>query len=319
MSLWMLALAGCGAEEEPVDPGTSPTTSEPPETTDPFEPSPWDYQGTDATGGDVDLDALGRAIDAAVLEVLSLDPRAALDPYLATYAQSRTPSCPPAAGDGLGNVYWQGYCTAPDGATFGGYLTHYAYVDYPDVDFVLNGDLVSGVITVTDAAGHQLDLEGEAQWLTGVSHDGSTELVSSYLNGGFAWDGPAPGWLADGRRSVSVAITGIAIPIIDLDLVIVSGSVTPEVDGELYAVQFPDNHASDEAIGLSDCALEPGGTVHVRDAQGRWVDIDFHGPILEVDLGDPTRCDGCGDAFLDGEPLGPVCADFTPWLAWEAL
>lgn len=313
MSWMLLVLAGCGTEEpdDPVptepDPGTE------------IDPSPWSYTPDDPVSDQVDLDALGRAIDAAVLEVLTYDARTALDPYLNAYTASGTPTCPPASIDAYGNAYWQGYCTAPDGAYFAGYLTHNVYRDLYDVDFVLNGDLLSGVITVTNAAGDTLDLEGEALWLTGLSHDGTTEVVQSYLNGGFAWDGPGAQWLADGRRSVSISVTGLEIPSAALRIVLVAGSATPVVDGELYAVDFPDNHVSGELVGVSDCGLEPGNTISVRDPAGRWVDIAFQGPILEVDPGDASQCDGCGDATLDGEPIGQVCADFTPWLDWEAF
>ena len=313
MKWMMLVLAGCGGRD-PDD----PASDLPPEG-DPLDPSPWSYTPDEPGDDGVDLDAMGRALDAAVLEVLTIDARTVLDPYLATYAQSSTATCPPTTTDGDGNLYWQGSCDAPDGARFGGYLSHFVFRDFVDVDFVLQGDTLTGVVTVTNAAGDTLDLEGDAQWLTGLSHDGTTELAISIVNGGFAWDGPSPTWLADGRRAVSIGLTGLTIPAIDLRLVLVTGSVTPVVDGALYAVRFPDNHVAKQLAGFSDCGLEPGGSIEVRDPQGRWIDIDFHGPILDVSAGDASRCDGCGDATIDGESIGQVCATFTPWLSWEAL
>ena len=62
-----------------------------------------------------------------------------------------------------------------------------------------------------------------------------------------------------------------------------------------------------------DCLAEPNGTQHVQ-VNGAWVYIEWHGDLL----GEPDRCDGCGDAYAQGEAIGQVCADYSSWLDWTS-
>ena len=64
--------------------------------------------------------------------------------------------------------------------------------------------------------------------------------------------------------------------------------------------------------------MEPGGTIGVRVADGSWYDVQFHGPTDAKPEVAPKDCDGCGDAFYRGEPLGTVCVDFSAWTGWGA-
>lgn len=103
-------------------------------------------------------------------------------------------------------------------------------------------------------------------------------------------------------------------------------------DAEMWAVQAPTYKAlfqngvqivrdSESVLGIVefgrqtmsnvDCLVEPNGTQHVQ-VNGTWVYIEWHGDLL----GEPDRCDGCGDAFAQGEAIGQVCADYSSWLTW---
>jgi hypothetical protein len=149
-----------------------------------------------------------------------------------------------------------------------------------------------------------------------VSSDGTLQVVSSALYGGFYGEGTGSGWL-DGMAdaaSLSISLYGYTIPSVGGILVGAEGST---VVGE-HAVIFTGVQMGNEQIG-SLCGIEPGGTVQMRDGYGRWVDITFHGPQMEVGGGDPQQCDGCGDVTLEGEPVGQVCPDLTPWYQWELL
>jgi hypothetical protein len=57
--------------------------------------------------------------------------------------------------------------------------------------------------------------------------------------------------------------------------------------------------------------------VSLRDSDGNWYDVVFDGPILYDDVIDPAVCDGCGEAWYRGEPMGTVCADFNALVDWE--
>ena len=71
------------------------------------------------------------------------------------------------------------------------------------------------------------------------------------------------------------------------------------------------------ADGGSDCVLEPAGLVSVRDHDGNWYDVEFHGSPYWGASVFPLECDGCGEAWYRGEYLGEVCPDFTPLTDWE--
>ena len=183
-----LVVAGCGVPPAaPVGP-TGPI---------PDPPSPWSFS-TDDEEPPVDLDAVGRALDAAIVEALIYDARDVVEPYVDRYELSGTPSCPAATADAYGNLYWANGCNADDGSYFGGYLSHTRFSDFNDGYYLINGDALSGVITVIDPFGWSLDVEGDAQWLEAVSVDGTVEVVVSFLNGGFAHDLAGSSWLGAG-------------------------------------------------------------------------------------------------------------------------
>jgi hypothetical protein len=302
MSL-LAALAGCAAPP----PAAAPTVIETltvPDTPLVTAPSPWTYPGGDAEPGPVDTDALAAAIEAAVVDVLAFPADPLVDAYLDRYARSATAPCPAAVDDGAGNVYWANGCAAADGTWFGGYLTWYS---------------LGGNIALIDPDGGTLDLEGTAARLTGLSLDGTTRYVQSALVGGFALDAAdAEGWLTAGMQSLELIVTRIEVPALTGVVTVVEGAVVPRLGDDVYSVRFTGATVASAILG-SACEGEPGGGVVVRDPAGRWVEVTFHGPILDVTEGDAARCDGCGDAVLlsDGTPLGEVCADFSPWLTPE--
>jgi hypothetical protein len=311
-TLW---LGGCA--EAPPDTAEPPPADVPDET--PIEPSPWSFDDDDTPSDTVDLAGAGRALDAAVVEILELDSRPIVDAYRGLFLDGRSLDCPDLTDDGNGGLYWNDGCSSLEGTYFGGYLSHYVLDGAYQDDLILYGDTLGGVVTVIDAAGRTLDLEGDVSWVEGVSTDGLLEIVASVVSGGFYYSGgDATGWLREGRQAVTVGLTGIRIPIVDGTAVVVEGAVNTTADGQPWSAMFLANTVGNAAAG-SACDQEPGGTIELRDPSGRWIDITFHGPNLEDDPGDPTRCDGCGDATVDGEPVGEICADFTPWMTWEAL
>lgn len=314
----LLAVVGCAAAPE----GPSVTTLSVPDLPAVTDPSPWVYPGGDDVPGPVDLDAIGAAVESAAVAALSYPADPLIDAYVSRFTRSATPGCPAAIDDGAGSVYWANVCTAPDGTYFGGYVTWARFEDLPTDDgtALLTGDTVAGNIALVDPDGGTLDLEGTAARLTGASIDGTTEYVQSALIGGFALDaGDAEGWLRDGMQPLELVVTRIDVPVLGGRVTVVEGAVVPRVDGEVYSVRFTGATVATASLG-SACEQEPGGGVVVRDPAGRWVEVAFDGPVLDVTNGDAARCDGCGDAVLlsDGSALGEVCADFSPWLTSEA-
>lgn len=320
---WAQLWAGCGVE--PAEPSSEPPVAvdEPTWVAPPTEPGTWAYTGGEDPGP-IDVEALSDALSAAVSDVLSYRADPLVDTYVDDYDRSATALCPAATADGYGNVYWATGCSAPDGTYFGGYLTQSSFTDLysDDGGFLLTGTGLSGNITVVEPNGATLDLEGYAFAMTGVTVDGSTYAAQWSLIGGFGYDTPVPSdevaWLASGVASVEVTVTGLEIPTTGGRLTVVDGAVTPTIGGDVYSVRFTGATVGNAGIGVV-CDLEPGGAASIRDPAGRWVDVTFQGPVLDVGEGDPAQCDGCGDAVdaRTGEALGLVCGDFTPWFTWD--
>jgi hypothetical protein len=100
---------------------------------------------------------------------------------------------------------------------------------------------------------------------------------------------------------------------------------------EMYAVNHPNNKAiyfsgtagTERSIIQFDqmtlnnyiCPLEPSGTqnIQVSALSSSWINLLWHGGEND----DPQSCDGCAEAFLNGERIGSICADFSIWLQWE--
>ena len=281
-----------------------------------LEPLPWTFEPP-ARADTIDLDAVGTALNQAAREVLAYDARDVVDAYLDRVATSATASCPEVTLAADGSRYWVSGCATDDGASFGGFLFHTPLLDSSNGQFLFSGDTLTGNARVTDPAGMAIDIQGAAAFMFGTALDGSTELVISSVNGGFALDDAPSGWLADGPQSVEVQLVGFRLLTIPGAAVQATGAVVTSVSGDTYAVNFDVTTMATDA--LSSCDIEPGGVIEVRDVTGQWIDVVFDGPTLDETPGDATACDGCGVAILDGTEIGTVCADFTPWLGWEAL
>lgn len=305
-------LYGCTAQEEPKDPEI--ITSDPEPVAEVGDVSTWTFDEGAGESPPLSLDEIEGAVEEALLAVLSYDARPVVDAYEQTLASQSSESCPMLTTDGYGNAYWQGYCEAESATVFGGYLSQYVYAETfdPYSGLYLSGSSLAGNIALSGPMG-TLDLEGQATFITGYSEEGLV-VVSSALYGGFYADGlSATGWMSDaGPASLAVDLFSYALPAYDGLVVGANGSV---VAGD-YAVVFLGTQMGNEIIG-SLCEIEPGGSVQVRDPYGRWVDVAFQGPQVDISGGDPAQCDGCGDVTLDGEPMGSICPDFTPWYLWE--
>ena len=59
------------------------------------------------------------------------------------------------------------------------------------------------------------------------------------------------------------------------------------------------------------------GNQQARDNAGQWYDVLFDGPLEYGEQVDPDLCDGCGQVWYRGEPLGEACVDFSHLLDWS--
>ncbi len=217
-----------------------------------------------------------------------------------------------------GNQYWYDECTAESGAEFSGYAFYYGY-EGTDIDGVIyDGGALYGVGSATAADGSRLEFGGSAAgyraYPAGIAEDAPEYYIygAQQLQGGFSWDGAdAPEWLG-AEHPPDLVAQSYYVPAYDGRYVALDGSFGS--DAETATVFDTFTLWSDNLITW--CPNEPYGSISVRDAEGEWYDILFHGPEAYESEVDEALCDGCGDAWFHGEPLGRVCGDFSGLTDW---
>lgn len=217
-----------------------------------------------------------------------------------------------------GNQYWYDECTSEAGAEFSGYAFYYGY-DHTLIDgLVYDGGALYGVGSATAPDGSRLEFGGSATayraWPDGVAEDAPEFYVyaANQIQGGFAWDGPdAPAWLA-AEHAPDLIAQSYYVPAYDGRYVALDGSLGSDADTATVFDTF--TLWSDNLITW--CPNEPYGSISVRDAEGEWYDILFHGPEAYESEVDESLCDGCGDAWFHGQQLGLVCGDFSTLTDW---
>ncbi len=282
---------------------------------DAYEPVPYEVPGAEYSAPVFDADAMSTAILDAVAVARTINGAPVLVAYETVMASAQD-GCPNYyAYDG--NTYWYDQCTTDSGSTFNGYSFYYTYSDYDAGDGnIYNGSQLYGVAQVWDADGHELDVGGSAAELVLTAADGSYTYWYSVVQGSFAWDGAGTEgtWVTPGMAP-NLVLTAIDYPEYDGHMFYVSGGVSG-LGGTYDTVVFDDLTLYDAGIG-GDCPEEPGGTISVRDANGYWFDIFLDGQLETSDNVRDSACDGCAEAWYQGQDLGPVCADFTTLTTWE--
>lgn len=302
----MLLLFACSKPEEP--------TAEPA----PYEPAAWVMPDGATPVPTLSPGSLAAAIGEAAARVRS----SGASPVLAAWdeAMAGADTCPMWFGDAT-DGYWLDTCTSAAGTTFSGYAALVAWDAASEgTGLIRDGRSIAGVASVTSADGTRLDVGGAARVVTFTPEGVAPGEPAWYgwwqsvVDGSFAYDGPAGEgtWLADGETP-ALSAAAYHAPAHDLRYLAVEGSLP--ATGDASAVVFDGLVVMNEALE-PDCR-EAAGVVSVRDADGVWYDVVFDGPAAAGDPVDLAACDGCGAAWLRGEPAGEVCPDLSPLLAWE--
>ena len=257
------------------------------------------------------LDDIAAGIDDAIATALNFDAAPPIAAYDAVVAGADT-SCPQGYEASPGYTYWGGQCTSESGTTFSGFAYDGRLDDQVDANgTVTDWRSVYVVAKITDASGQRLESAAGAVIQHGVGPWGA--YLTSYVSGEFSYEGDAAAgsWLAD------TAHPEMSLYLVSYDGVgaglWVSGSVS-RLDGPVEAYAF-------SALNLyyaNACALEPAGTILLRDEEGYWYDVVYDTPLAQLPDMDPALCDGCGEVWYQGELLGEVCNDFSPWYDWRA-
>jgi hypothetical protein len=313
-ALLISMLAGCAgapSSEPTPEPGNDPVPTVP---EDP-PPSDYIYEEGELPEPTASLDEIEEALQDALDVAMTIHAAPVQAAYDAAMAGS-TFACPYVYATPDGS-YWYDSCTASDGSEFDGYVFAYEASDQfdPSSGMFFDSWYAFGGATVENARGDTLELAGGAVSIKGTGNSGGVEVLAfqTDVGGTFQWDGPeADGtWLASGIDPDLVSYV-TSVPAIDEVSVFLSGGFGGFADG--WAVAFDENVVGHPVLGLP-CAEELSGTVGVRATDGTWYDVQFQGSDGTDPEYDGARCDGCGDVYYQGEPMGELCVDASTMLA----
>ena len=298
----MLALLACGEAQPPADTGV--------------EPVPYIYDAEEEATPTLTADDVAVRIGEALGGLWDISASPIFPAYHAAMAGSDD-GCPNYY-EYDGNAYWYDDCESDAGATFSGYAFDYVYADYPYKNVLLNGEALYGVGSVSTSEG-SLSFGGSATFYTvtpDLPEDDANWYITAYnqVQGGFAGDGDdaAGTWLEAGEAP-DLYTASYYVPSYEGRYIYADGAVTAD-DGT--PVVF-DTLALYSANLIPECPDEPYGGMSVRDENGEWYDVVFHGPSEYGAETDPALCDACGDVWYHGELLGSACADFGSLTSWE--
>ncbi len=316
--LLLLALA-CSPADEPADPKPGSTSDTDTTTTDTGssateddEPAPYIVPDEGGDTIDVDLEEAEAALQAALATALTVTAVPVQEGYDAAMV-GEDDRCPYyyTTPDG---TYWYDNCASDAGTEFNGYA--FAYMATGEPDPYTPGVLVDywsafGAATVLDANGRLLELGGSAY--VARSYGQGYQAWTSVLQGTFQWEGPQARntWL-ETDIDPDFVMYGYALDALPGAVMYVDGGLG-NLDGG-WAVAFDENQIAASSLGAS-CGTELSGVVGVRTPDGVWVDVLFDGEAEgEVDA---ALCDGCGEAWVQGEAVGTMCVDATVLIDWE--
>ncbi len=304
-ALLLGALGGCGASSGPKSP--EPATEAGLNTGAPEEavvPSAYDPvledQDEAAPLGVVEL---AEGLEALIADLHHLDPLLHHDAYTEVFwgLADEAAGCPE-VGVHNGQDYWRAECTTPAGARFNGFNLNTRSGGWTEGPLrVRSYDWVTGHSFIVDPAGQYFQSFGDVELRVSDHVEGFVQ-IDGFVFGDFVWEDPA----AAGtylQRPASHEIYFLFEARARSRTALLWGGVT-QLEGPVLAARFDPIRLSDLT---GDCPLEPmGGAVDLRDRAGRWYRVAWSDGL----------CDGCGEASLEGAPIGAVCADWTPFTAW---
>lgn len=283
---------------------------EPPQPRSPTQPSPYTYEGgATEPAPELTADEVAVGLQHAIDYTARIHPELIHDAWANTMAEHADPDCP-LVDLHNGQDHWREEpCVSQDGTTFRGWSLYYR--DFPAYDSSIREERqyievgwLSGQANILSADGIHLESYGDVLHERWLSVDGS-EGHTGFVWGDFRWNDPRAEdtWLQDAltMEMYYSYIDHGSFNSVDMDL---SMAFLPE----------PAPAVIWEALSLvsepNSCAKEPGGTIQVRDTEGRWYEVEF-----DTSLATGDACDGCGTVWLNEREHGTACVDWSPLLS----
>ena len=272
-------------------------------------PSEYEYPDGGGEEDPFDLAAAAQSAQALLAQVRSWNAAPVGEAYEAMM-DGATRDCP-SANRSDGDEWWIARCTTTEGARFDGYVDIDVFTDHAEGATSWNGTSWYLSAVMESGNGDRFDAAGVARLQSGQGADGDRpyRAWSSAVSGTLRWPG-GTGWIA-GTATPSVTIQARFYPEDGARSLAVEGEAAVD-DPVLAAIAFSGLRFSQDLPGAA-CALEPEGSIRLRDLDGDWVEVAFD----SQDGMDPALCDGCGSVRQGETVLGPLCLDFRPLTDWS--
>lgn len=275
----------------------NPTVQKSQEIIDQTQPAPEDTAFVLALEEEeeISLSAIETALQEGIEEIRTVRANRVLTTYQELLAQASA-ECPRwySGDDG---PYWADDCQTNNGVSFQGFGIFFELTESTDE----SGNTWTG--SQLHCEGH---IESSAKKLSCVG--GLNELTGADANGSpvfYSYTSPYVLEDDDGLTSYpQIKMWAVNHP--DYKAIHYSGTANTERS----IIQF-----DEMTLANVICPLEPSGSqnIQVSGLSSSWINLLWHGGENDA----PQLCDGCADAFLNGESIGSVCADFSIWLQWE--
>ena len=254
---------------------------------------------------------LQAAVEEGLARIIQLDATPVLDAYQAMLGDTEE-SCPDWINSN-GYLTWLGGCTTTQGTQYEGQgliiLDDEVYFD-EGLPWQQRGIYLVGEVT---------NAEGDALVGTGtINHyrqetDSYSMTYQAIAEGTTLTGDWATGHWESGVGSPELGRSSVYYHWEDATAVALFGRIALDGDTvDMLAIE--DFVFIDDAVSWgSHCDLEPSGTLSIRTIDGVWLDMSFEGSSWS-DKADLAQCDGCAEAWANGQAIGELCFDFAPLL-----
>ena len=221
--------------------------------------------------------------------------------------------------------YWKDTCTSLEGTLFSGWAKQQRPMEYQDgKHHYMDDGYLEGEFEISQPGGSRLEFSGKLSYYERINNyyyytDGRTDFdhyyyVDAYGDVTLQSSSDSATWLTESY------VYDYAIAFKDFDD---DAGMSADWEGGVFGISgnAPAIYASDfyiySANAGSPCEQEPSGLISIRDEEGQWYDVEFHGPPYSGAWSYQPACDGCGEVWFRGEYMGEACVDFSLIMNWN--